>query len=52
MDNNENTEEYRWWQQVELQKLILASNKIKIIPRDVKNLQSLVTLDVNTISDI
>ena len=44
--NTENTDEYRWWQQTELQKLIIASNKITSIPKDVKNLQSLVSLDV------
>ncbi len=44
--NSDNNDEYRWWQQTELQKLILASNKIKVVPKDIKNLQSLVTLDV------
>jgi hypothetical protein len=44
--DGENSNECRWWQQTELQKLIVASNKIKSIPRDIKNLQSLVSLDV------
>ena len=43
MDNNEGD---RWWQQVELQKLILASNKIKILSKDIQNLKTLITLDV------
>lgn len=48
MDTNDN-DEYRWWQQAELQKLILASNKIKVISKEIKNLNSIVTLDVNAI---
>lgn len=43
MDSDEN----RWWEQVELQKLILASNKLKNVPKMLKNLQTLVTLDVS-----
>jgi len=39
--------ELKWWEQVDLNKLIMASNKIKIMPKDVQNLNSLVTLDVN-----
>ena len=38
--------DFKWWDQVDLNKLILASNKIKSIPKDVRNLSSLVTLDV------
>ena len=43
MDDND----FRWWDQVEIQKLILASNKIKIVPKDIKALTALTTLDVN-----
>ena len=39
--------EFKWWEQVDLNKLILASNKIKIITKDVENLNSLVSLDVS-----
>jgi hypothetical protein len=42
-------DEYRWWQQTELQKLIMASNSIKVIPKDIKNLLSLHTLDVSVL---
>jgi hypothetical protein len=38
--------EFKWWEQVDLNKLILASNKIKVITKDVQNLNSLVSLDV------
>ena len=39
--------EFKWWEQVDLNKLILASNKIKTITKDVQNLNSLVSLDVS-----
>ena len=45
MDNNDN-EDSKWWNQVELTKLILASNKIKQIPTDIQQLDTLCTLDV------
>lgn len=38
---------FKWWEQVNLTKLILASNKIKIIPKDVQQLATALTyLDV------
>jgi len=40
-DNDE-----RWWDQVELTKLILASNKIQDLSEDVKLLSALQSLDV------
>lgn len=45
-DNN-NDNEFKWWDQVDLTKLILAANKIKLVPSDIKALSTLVTLDVN-----
>jgi hypothetical protein len=42
----DNQEDFKWWEQTELQKLILASNKIKIIPKEIQNLQTLITFDV------
>ncbi len=44
IDNDEN--DFKWWDQIDLNKLIAASNKIKIIPKDVQHLSTLVTLDV------
>ena len=44
LDNND---ECKWLDHVNLSKLILASNKITYIPKDVQLLDSLVTLDVN-----
>ena len=44
--NEENDDSPRWWDQAELTKLVLASNKISFIPRDIKNLSTLVSLDV------
>jgi len=41
----ENTD-FKWWDAIELSKLILASNKIKSVPKDIKCLSSLTTLDV------
>jgi Leucine-rich repeat (LRR) protein len=38
----------KWWDHVNLTKLILASNKITNIPKEAALLDSLVTLDVNT----
>lgn len=37
----------RWWDQVELSKLILASNKLQTISESVKLLTALNTLDVS-----
>ena len=47
--DNQDNDEFRWWKQVELQKLILASNRIKLITSDIKNLQNLTTLDVKSL---
>ena len=44
-DNN-NDNEFKWWDQVDLTKLILAANKITKVPSDIKVLSTLVTLDV------
>ena len=43
----EGENEFKWWDQVDLTKLILAANKIKLVPSDIKALSTLVTLDVN-----
>jgi len=37
----------RWWEQVDLTKLILASNAIDRLSEDIKLLPALVTLDVS-----
>ena len=37
----------RWWDQVDLRKLILASNQLKEIPDDVKHLPALTMLDAH-----
>ena len=37
----------RWWEQVDLKKLILASNKIKELSSEIKNLPALNVLDVS-----
>ena len=37
----------RWWDQVDLTKLILAANQIKEIPDDVRLLTALTILDVS-----
>lgn len=42
MDDADN----RWWEQVDLTKLILASNALDCLSEDVKFLPALVTLDV------
>ena len=42
--------EAKWWDAVELTKLILASNKIKSVPKDIKCLSLLTTLDVMLIT--
>ena len=44
--DDENNDSLKWWDQIELVKLILASNKIKYIPKEIKQLFSLVVLDV------
>lgn len=41
-------DESKWWTYVELTKLILASNKIRVIPREVNMLSSLTVLDVSS----
>ena len=45
--SNDNDSDYKWWDQIDLVKLIAASNRIKFIPKDIKYLNTLVTLDVN-----
>ncbi len=42
----DNTEE-RWWEQVDLTKLILASNQLTHLSEDIKNLPALTVLDVS-----
>ncbi len=37
----------RWWEQTDLRKLILASNQLKSISSDIKNLPALTVLDVS-----
>lgn len=39
-------DEEKWWDQIDLNKLILAANQIKEIPDDVALLTALITLDV------
>ena len=41
----DNTED-RWWDQVDLNKLILASNRIQEISEELKTLSALTVLDV------
>ena len=36
----------RWWEQVDLRKLILASNKLKELSSEIRNLPALNVLDV------
>lgn len=38
----------RWWEQTDLTKLILASNKLQLLSEDVKLLPALTVLDVRT----
>jgi hypothetical protein len=46
-ENNEDDETgFKWWQQIDLQKIFLASNKLKDIPKDIQYLDTLVSLDV------
>lgn len=40
--------EEKWWDQVDLVKLILAANQIKEIPDDIRLLSALTVLDVST----
>ena len=40
----------RWWEQVDLRKLILASNQLKQLSSDIQNLPALTVLDVSVIS--
>ena len=47
----DNTED-RWWDQVDLNKLILASNRIKEISDDLRNLPALTVLDVRPLSSL
>lgn len=45
MDNADD----RWWEQVDLTKLILASNAIDHLSNDIRLLQALVYLDVGDV---
>ena len=45
--NEDHENGFKWWQQIDMQKLILASNKITEIPKDIQFLESLVTFDVS-----
>ena len=45
-DYRNNNEDFKWWDQVNLTKLILAANRIKLLPKIVQQLSSLVILDV------
>jgi len=47
-----NDEELKWWDHIDLTKLILASNKIQLITKEIKYLNSLVNLDVNNLWSI
>ena len=42
----------RWWEQVDLKKLILASNKLKELSSEIRNLPALNVLDVCSLSKI
>ena len=42
----DNTED-RWWEQVDLTKLILASNTLRDLSEDISNLPALTVLDVS-----
>ncbi|GMY31758.1 plant intracellular Ras-group-related LRR protein 6 [Fagus crenata] len=44
----------KWWEAVELQKLILAHNKIELLKEDLRNLPQLTVLNVshNKLSDL
>jgi hypothetical protein len=49
-DNDEgdnDDEKFKWWQQVDLQKLSLSSNKIKSIPKEIEFLNTLLLFDVS-----
>lgn len=39
----------RWWEQTDLTKLILASNKLQCLSEDLKLLPALTVLDVSTL---
>jgi len=41
------SQEDKWWDQVELVKLILAANEIKELSEEIKLLQALTVLDVS-----
>ena len=45
LDNSED----RWWEQVDLTKLILASNLLKQVSDDIKQLPALTVLDVRPV---
>lgn len=49
-NDDQNDENFKWWDRVNLTKLILASNKLKTVPKNVQLLSSLVILDVNLMS--
>ena len=41
---------FKWWEQIELNKLIVGSNKIKEIPKEIEFLDTLITFDVKIVS--
>ena len=43
----DNSADFRWWEQVELTKLILATNKLTQITKDIKHLSNLTSLDIH-----
>ena len=49
-DIDDNGDNFKWWDQANLTKLILASNKLRVIPRNAQSLNSLVILDVINIT--
>ena len=49
-ENKNDDSGFKWWQQIDLQKLIIASNKLKEIPKEIEFLDTLITFDVNKYS--
>jgi hypothetical protein len=49
-ENNDDENGFKWWEQIELNKLIIGSNKIKEISKEIEFLDTLITLDVNEYS--
>jgi Leucine-rich repeat (LRR) protein len=46
---DDNNSDEKWWEFVDLQKLIIANNYIKDVPCDISNLHSLQTFDVSNL---